>query len=277
MRKTWTFTFVLFLLGAACGDDGERTALPYRMNETEVIGGNDFFNATDQPQRQPGDGLGGLSVATPDGDDCAELDGACVNPQTECGDDGRADVLVDENGAVIDVICYPTGGIGIEAYEGPVADVGNNVVLVVDGADDGVDVMGDVTIDGNNVVLYGHGPDTSVIGGNLAIDKNNSLVRGVRILGDVVIDKNNPSLVDCVIEGDLRILGNNVSMALCEVWGTVTVEGNNAILVSNRFASAPVVPGQNLLCNDNFGFVDANENGLIDEDEVGDSIDCDKD
>ena len=275
MCKTWTFTFVLFLLGTACGDDGERPALPYKANETEVIGGNEFFNASDQP-REPGQERGGISVATPDGDDCAELDGACVNPQGQCGDDGRADVLVDENGAVIDVICYPTGGIAIESYEGPVEDVGNNVVLVVDGADDGVDVVGDVTIDGNNVVLFGHGPDTSVIGGNLAIDKNHALVRGVRIQGDVVIDKNNPSLVDCVIEGDLRILGNNVSVALCEVWGTVTVEGNNAILVSNRFASAPEVTGQNLICNDDFAFADANDNGVIDEDEVGELIDCDK-
>ena len=78
------------------------------------------------------------------------------------------------------------------------------------------------------------------------------------------------------VEGDLRILGNNVSVALCEVWGTVTVEGNNAILVSNRFASAPEVTGQNLICNDDFAFADANDNGVIDEDEVGELIDCDK-
>ena len=37
--------------------------------------------------------------------------------------------------------------------------MGNNVVLVLDDEDDGVDVMGDVTIDGNNVFLFGHGPE----------------------------------------------------------------------------------------------------------------------
>jgi hypothetical protein len=131
-----------------------------------------------------------------------------------------------------------------------------------------------VTIDGNNVTLFGHGPDPSVIGGNLNIDKNNALVSGVRVQGDVVIDKNNPSLVDCVIEGDLTIKGNNVSIALCEVWGKLTVEGNNAILVSNWFAVAPEVKGKNLICNDNLAFTDADGDGAVGEDELGEPIAC---
>ena len=98
-------------------------------------------------------------------------------------------------------------------------------------------------------------------------------MRGVRIQGDVVIDKNNPSLVDCVIEGDLHILGNNVSLALCEVWGEVTVEGNNAILVSNRFASRPRSWARTCLQRQP-RFADANEDGVIDEDELGAPVAC---
>ena len=38
--------------------------------------------------------------------------------------------------------------------KGDIKKVGNNVVLVLDDEDDGVDVTGDVTIDGNNVTLF---------------------------------------------------------------------------------------------------------------------------
>ena len=252
---------VLWLAGCA---SSEPSPLPYKPNSTTVIGG-DYDNP---------DGLALEVRETPDGDECIDLDGACVKPQSECGDNGAADVLLDDSGAVVDVICYPTDGVAIESLEGEVKKVGNNVVLVFDDEDDGADVTGDVTIDGNNVTLYGHGPDTSVIGGDLHIDKNNSVVRGVRIEGDVTIDKNNPSIVDCVIEGDLTIRGNNVSIALCDVWGKLVIEGNNAVLVNNHFASAPEIHGNNTRCASNLSFVDANDDGKLSETELGDEISC---
>jgi hypothetical protein len=241
----------LVSLVAGCGDDDKR-GLPYSAGQTAVIGS----------------GSG----------ECVKLDDECIDGSDldleQCAPDEAMDVLVDADGNAIDVICYPTTGVAIETFDGPVEDVGNNVVLVIDDADDGVDVDGDVTIDGNNVSLYGHGPDTSVIGGDLNIDKNNATVRGVRVTGDVTIDKNNPSIVDCVIEGDLLIRGNNVSIAECEVWGTLTIEGNNAILVSNVFATPPVVKGMNTVCTDNVAFTDANGDAHVDDDELGDPVEC---
>jgi hypothetical protein len=251
------------LAGACSGDNPERT-LPYPTDKTTLIG--DYDN--------PDEFAGYRTVTTPDGDECINLDDVCVKPQEECGEDAVADVLLNDKGEVVDQICYPTGGVTVETVEGDLDDVGNDVVLVLDDEDDGVDIDGDVTIDGNNVTLYGHGPDTSVIGGDLHIDKNNTLVRGVRIEGNVEIDKNNPSIADCVIEGDLTIRGNNVSIALCEVWGKLTIEGNNAILVGNRFASPPVVNGNNTLCNGNLGFADADDDGSIEESELGAEIEC---
>src|SRR4051794_40809524 len=208
---------------SACGSSDTRGAWPYETNRTAVIG-HDYDNP---------DGLTRHRADTFDGDECFDLDGACVRPQRDCGDRGVADVLIDDSGAVVDVICYPTSGVAIENVDGEIDHVGNNVVLVLDADDDGVDVRGDVRLDGNNVTLYGYGPDVSVIGGNLDITKNNAVVRGIRVRGDVTIEKNNPSLVDCVIEGDLTIHGNNVSVALCDVWGRLVVEGNNTVLVSN--------------------------------------------
>jgi len=251
-------------LGSACGSEQHLLRLPYDPDKTAIIGRVD-----------EADGLvTNHVVTTPNGDECIDLDDVCATPQSECGDDGAADVLLDESGAVVDVICYPTQGVAIERAEGDLAQVGNNVVLVLDDVADGVDVAGDVTIDGNNVTLYGHGPETSVIGGDLNIDKNNALVRGVTVEGNVTIDKNNPSIVNCVIEGDLTIRGNNVSIALCEVWGKLTIEGNNAVLVGNHFASAPVIKGQNTVCNSNRHFVDENDDHAISQDELGDTVAC---
>jgi hypothetical protein len=266
MRRFEVLMAVCGLLGiAACGHvDALPNRLPYDPNSTAVIGGK-----YDNP-----DGTAGLIETTPDGEACINLDDVCVQPQKECGDTGAADVLLDDQGAVADVICYPTSGVAIEDFEGDVRNVGNDVVLVLDGVDDGADVVGDVTIDGNNVTLYGHGPDTSVIDGDLNIEKNNSVVRGVRVTGDVTIEKNNPSLVDCVIEGDLTIKGNNVSIALCDVWGKLIVEGNNAVLVSNHFASAPEVHGNNTVCSANRLFTDADADKHVSEDELGDTVDC---
>jgi hypothetical protein len=265
MRKFEVMLVLSGLIGlVACGSDAPRSALPYAPNSTAVIGG-DYDNPDGRAQRV---------LETPDGDECIDLDGACVRPQEQCGNSGTADVLLDDAGNVVDVICYPTSGVAIETLEGKVDHVGNNVVLVFDDEDDGADVAGDVTIDGNNVTLYGNGPDTSVIGGDLNIDKNNAVVRGIRIRGDVTITKNNPSIVDCVIEGDLTIRGNNVSIALCDVWGKLVIEGNNTVLVDNQFATAPEVKGNNTVCASNVLFVDTDGDGRVSEDELGDTVVC---
>jgi hypothetical protein len=262
------FEVVIVLCGlvglVACGSDATRSALPYEANSTAVIGG-DYDNPNGRAPRV---------VETPDGDACIALDGACVRPQQECGDSGAADVLVDDTGNVLDVICYPTSGVAVETLDGKVDHVGNDVVLVFDDKDDGPDVIGDLTIDGNNVTLYGNGPATSVIGGDLNIDKNNAVVRGIRIQGDVTITKNNLSLVDCVIDGDLTIRGNNVSIALCDVWGKLVIQGNNTVLVNNRFATAPEIHGNNTVCASDVMFADADDDGLVSVDELGDTIMC---
>jgi hypothetical protein len=284
-----------------CSDDGggggeSSTKLPYDTNTTTVIGGGGFDNAgTDGGGTTQADGgpapiaVGSVDVTTPDGSECLDADGIdCVKPQLECKDeDAKADVLVDEDGVVVDVICYPTGGVSIEDFEGDVMGLENGEVLVIDDQDDGADVTGNVTLDGNNILLFGHGPDVSVIDGNLHLDKNNALVRGIRVTGDVLIDKNNPSFVDCVIEGNLTICGNNVSVALCEVWGKTSIGGeacsastdeqkggNNAILVANRLLSAPEIFVNGTVCNDNRLFADTDDDKTIDDDEVGDLVSC---
>lgn len=257
-----TLGLVTSVLVAACGseDSSVDNEYPYDPDKTTIIGGGN----TDP-------------VETPDGNDCIDVDGACVTPQDDCGDDGTADVIVDDKGNVVDVICYPTSGAPVEeipAESVPVEKTQNGSVVVIDAADDGEDIEGDLSVDANNVVIYGESPDVAVIGGDLVITKNNTTVRGVRITGNVTIEYNNANLVFCVIEGDLTILGNNNTVAGCDVWGSVTITGENAVLVSNHLADPGPFAAQGLVCNDNHHVTDVNGDGAVADDEVGELVEC---
>jgi len=217
------------------------------------------------------------TVRTPNGEQCLDRPSdSCIAPQDVCGDQGTADVIVDADGNVLDVVCY---GQDVTVDSVPIdqvdtASAGNDTVLVIDGKDDGDDVTGDVVLEGNNAVVWGEGPDVSVIGGSLDIQMNNAVVRGVRIRGDVTIDKNNTQLLSCVIEGNLTVLQNNTTIAGCEVYGTVTIGQNNTVLVGNRFDGVDVVEAANATCSGNRRIDDANGNLTIDDGELGGDVTC---
>ena len=244
---------------AGCGGSsaGALTGTPYTPGSATVIG------------------KGGDEYDTPT---AGCRDTFCDAALDRCSATGAADVIVDANGKVVDVICYKQD---VSVVQVPVDQVpsyttpGNNSVLVIDGADDGVDVAGDVTVSGNNAVIYGSGPDTSVIGGTVQVEKNNAQIRGVRIVGDVTIDKNDTKLVLCVIEGNLTITGNNTTVAECDVFGTVTITGNNTVLVDDRFNGASTLSGINLVCSADIRFDDANGDHVADASELGGPVTCD--
>jgi len=102
MPRTHPMIGVIATLLAACASsDSPPNRSPYATNTTTLIGG------TDNP-----DGLAPYhAVTTPDGSTCINLDDVGVRSQTECGDDGAVDLLVEDSGAVVDVVCYPTGGV----------------------------------------------------------------------------------------------------------------------------------------------------------------------
>lgn len=244
------------ILAAACGGDPETSATPYQPGDITIVGSNLGSESKQRDQC---------------GKECATLD-------DECGDDAAADVVLDAQGNVADVICYEQD-VSVETVnidQVSSAEAGNKTVLVLDSVDDGLDVKGDVVVSGNNAVVWGEGPDVSVIGGTLDIQKNNAVVRGVRIKGDVAITKNNASFSFCVIEGNLTITGNNATIAECDVLGAIEIAGVNAVLARNHFGSAFEVMGKNLVCNDNFAFHDADEDRSYDEGEHGDPINCEE-
>lgn len=263
MTKQQLTTLALFGLAAACGDAGPRShALPWSEGRVQVIGAEGSVR----------------NVAPSDDAFCRELPGGCETPQRAC--EGRAaDWILDRDGKLVHTLCYPEGGTlsvaELNERDGDVAQNQNNAVIDLDDGLPGVDVAGNLSIDANNVVVYGDDPEHAVIGGELLIDGNNTLVRGVTVQGDVVVAKNNAALAHCVIEGDLIIRGNNTVLAGCVVWGQVRIEANNTKLVGNRLVGGLSATGKNAECTGNYAYVDGDGDGVLRDDELGALLGCD--
>jgi hypothetical protein len=89
--------------------------------------------------------------------------GACMMPQTQCDADETAQVVVDGQGNVIDVVCLPPvapGGFQ-NVVDGGVPQNANNTVIT------GCEIWGSVSVSGNNTALHGNR-----IGGYSFEDKN---------------------------------------------------------------------------------------------------------
>lgn len=257
-------TLALALALVACGSDDSAPAPgdPYssQAGTTVVVGKSS----------------GPTVHTTPSGDGCIETADGCVRPQDKCGENARADVIVDESGKVIDVVCYPASSSPTPVDENGNVELGkkNKGVVAIDGADDGVDVQGDVTSKGNNVTVYGQGDAVSIIGGSVTAEGNNFAMRGVRVKETVTIEGNNGVLVLSTVDGDVVVKGNNTVIASTTILGKLTVVGNNTKLVGNMIAGGVSIDGQNSVCEDNVAFTDSDGDGHADGDERGEAIAC---
>lgn len=268
-RTSFVFFAVPFAALVACGgsDDaqvqGDNTPYTSDPNKTVVVGGAN--GATNAQQGATSSGC----VTLPDGT-CVEAKG--------CADGERRDVIIDSKGKVVDVVCYPASS------DPPVIDSNGNVtldktqnngVVAIDGANDGVDIAGDVAAAGNNVTVYGEGPAVSVIGGNVNATGNNFAMRGVTVKGNVEVVGNGGVLVLCSVEGNIHIVGNNNVIADCDVLGNIVIEGVNNTLVANHVGGTITVSeSKNSVCDGNTKWTDANSNKVFDTGEAGAAVEC---
>ena len=253
------------LVTFACGGDdgapsGDNTAYTSDPDKTVVVGGG---TATGGAQSSQG------CVTLPSGE--------CVDAR-QCAAGERRDVIIDSKGKVVAVVCYPADATPptIES-QGDVnlSKNDNNGVVAVDGANDGVDIAGNVTAAGNNVVVYGEGAGVSVIGGNVSSTGNNFSLRGVTVKGNVQVQGNNASLIFCVIEGNVLLEGNNNVIADCSILGKVEIKGVNNTLVANEIGGGLVLgDDKNTVCDGNVVWTDSNSNKLLDPGEGGAAITC---
>jgi hypothetical protein len=241
----------------ACSSSDSESVTPYPLGQAMVFGP---------------DG-GGMSVSV---DADCESD-VCQEVQQHCGGNAFADVVLTRRGNVADVMCYPgdlrVRELGVPARQAWVAE--KDTVFVLDGVDDGADLVGDVAVGEDNVVLYGEGAAVSVIGGGLSIDGVGTVVRGVSVQGDVTVDRNEAKLSLVEIFGDLTINGNHVTVGESVVHGTLHLVGNDTVLVRNLLSGAASLSGTHLTCNLNQRFDDADGDDVIDDAELGGEVICD--
>ena len=266
-RTSFLFFSAPLLAVMACGGsdapvEGDNTPYTSDPNKSVVVGGT--TGATDAQQGSTG------CVTLPDGT-CVEAKG--------CGEGERRDVIIDSSGKVVDVVCYPANASPPVIEQQGDVELGqneNNSVVAIDGAADGVDIAGNVTAAGNNVTVYGEGPDVSVIGGNVTATGNNFAMRGVTVQGNVEIGGgNNAVMVLCVVYGNIHIVGNNNVVADCDVLGDIIIEGVNNTLVANHVAGKIVVTdSKNDVCDGNTKWDDKNANKIFDAGEEAGALTC---
>ncbi len=208
------------------------------------------------------------------GDDCIPVRGV-----GQCNlEDGPLDIIVAD-GEVQSAICYgdlaePTDVVTNESGNVVLPQNANNAVLVFAPETNGVAIEGDLSVDGNNVTLFGNGPDETVIDGNVELTGNNARIRGVTIKGDLTMDLNNLSAVLVRVEGNVIIQGNNAVLAGSVVFGDLRSGSNNHVLVDNRLRGNLDLTGGNYTCADNHRFNSDDFTYTLDTEPRGDLLAC---
>ncbi len=276
----------LVSLQVACGSD--QTSGSWSVSEGN--GGQTAYGSDTTVVTTPGKTDSSV-IVTGDPNKCVKVDSkTCVDLATAkqqggqyCDDpNAQADVIVVD-GEVAQVICYPPKDNGTDIRQTSQDANGNTQVpqtdsgtVVTFGQDtNGKPIDGDIKLDAERTTLYGNGPDKTIINGNLTVESNNARVRGMTITGNVEFHENsNDSAISfCSIQGNLHVKSNGFTATNCQVFGNVKVEGNGATLVNIGVGGTWDVKS-NATCAGCYSFDDANDDKLVQTDEIGDPIDC---
>ncbi len=195
---------------------------------------------------------------------------------------GPVDVIVVD-GEAVEVVCYPPATdderptVIVDAASAgdiEVAQNANNTTVVFDASLDGVPFVGNLSVDGNNVSVYGNGPDNTIIDGDVVITGNNVRLRGVTITGNLSITLNGASVVLSRIHGDVLISKNGTVFAENDVYGDFTSTSNGNLYVGNDVQGVWSISGNGSTCDENNAFADGDGDHHIDDGELGDSLVC---
>jgi len=298
---------VLCLLVAGCGDDsgsgGKTNVAPgdpfgdFEDMNTTVIGGGQTATSV----VQDGDAGGGVQsgspilVGAPVGDPNAPQevclsDTLCEAPATDtsswCERDGGPVDLIFVDGVLVETICYPPADDPdrptehVETTSGGdinILQMANRTTVTFDEATNGLPIVGDVSVDGNNVSIYGNGPDNTIIDGDVTLDGNNTRLRGVTITGDLILNKNNVAIVLSRIMGNLRLESNSTNnsiVAETDIFGSFTSDSNGNLFVGNDVSGDWEHTGNGNTCDRNFAFSDDDGDEVIADEERGAALTC---
>lgn len=190
---------------------------------------------------------------------------------------GPADVIV-VNGKAVQTVCYPSPAnstkpvvVSDPTQVTTVLKTANGTAITFDPSTDGKEIQGPLTIDANDVSIYGNGPDKTIINGDVILAKNNARLRGVRIKGNLIITFNDTSVVLCEIDGNVQSEKNNLLFASNTVFGNVQLSGNGDQLYYNKVQGDFTAKGT---CDLNQSFADANHDFVVQAAEIGAALVC---
>lgn len=286
-RTTLILTTALLIVcsSAACGPD--ETASGYSV--TEGAGDDTNYGDNTDVVITPGGTQDDQFIVSgePDGN-CVQIEDACVEIDEAkgryCDQDGaQADIILDENGEVLEVVCYPPPESGAPLEEVSVSEDGTvNVpqnasgsVIVFDETTNGEPLEGDITLDAERVSFFGNGVDETIIDGNLSFASNNARARGLTVTGDLSVAKNsnNNAITFCKVHGSVDVQGNGMRLVNCQVFGDVSVAGNGATLV-NIGVQGEWDVNSGASCHGCYSFEDEDEDFIVLEEEQGDPLSC---
>lgn len=273
MKRAWILGIGLSL--GACGDDPEVFG-PYDDENVAVIGTSPGEDTTDNPV---------IVVRTPDGDCIAIANDICVPVADDgewCERDGGPTDVVIVDGEVAATVCYPPAQDGrvttvSDAAQGDIDIVqnANGTAVIFDEDLNGQPIVGDVSVDGNNVSIFGNGPENTIIDGDVVISGNNVRIRGVTITGNLTIGLNSAAVLLSRVYGNVEITKNNTIFVDNDVYGNVSVTANNTLLIGNDVQGTWSITGSNSVCDGNAAFTDPDGDYEVDSDERGDALPCD--
>ncbi|MCB9638398.1 MAG: hypothetical protein H6727_05740 [Myxococcales bacterium] len=192
---------------------------------------------------------------------------------------GPTDIVRNKD-KVVAVLCYPdaTKQEDVIQADGPgIGTVNGNGRIVTFGpSTDGTPLEGDVSLQGNNNVLYGNGPGATVLKGDVQFNGNNGRTRSLTIQGNLTLQGNNFGVVRVVVEGDLIVRGNNSVFADVVVFGRISIEGNNHSLLLVRAAGDVTLVGKGFACTDTYRFQDDSKDGIFQPAEQTETFSCPK-
>jgi len=206
------------------------------------------------------------------GEDCVDINGdECLNLKEECGKPTSADVYLDGDGAVLQVICY----VPIEDRSEMIllsdgaksmpAEIEKKSEIYLEGNPNEPGYVGDIEIDEDDVTFTGLSPDKAAMHGDLVIVDEGAVISNVTIVGDVIIQEKDVQFSNCVIIGDVEIKDDKATFAGCDIRGEMEVDGKDARLVRNEFSEEPEFKEGGVSCDSNV---------VIGEDGEADELDC---
>jgi hypothetical protein len=198
-----------------------------------------------------------------------------VDSSSWCGrGGGPVDVVVLGSKAFADVCYNPlVANIIVTDSAAPFPQTGTDATVTFDSATNGQPIVGDVTVDGDFVTIFGNGADSTIIDGNFIVTGGNARIRGITVRGTLTFRQSNGAIVSSRVGGDVVITNDSTLVSQDDIFGSITASSKRNLFVDDRVQGA-WSPGARASCAGNVSFADTNGDGVAQDSEVTGDLSC---